>query len=284
MPLFEAEDASLTRWHYRDILFRRPISQMRYPECPNFFQVDHQWLLLLSPYRPIEYWVGDFDPSTLTFTPQVEGILDYSWSEGEEANGFYASNILFDRQGRCVLLGWVRGFPAGRGWNGCLALPRLLTIGPDGRPRQMPLPELSQLRSQSTYLSDLSLSGQRPLEQIQGDTLEIKVEFQPGDATSYGLMVRCAEDGSQGVAILYDGQTLEVAGRRFPFTLTPDETALSLHLFLDKSLLELFVNGGRTAVTRVIAPPVEHVRVALVATEGSCLVKTLEAWSMQAIG
>ena len=48
-------------------------------------------------------------------------------------------------------------------------------------------------------------------------------------------------------------------------------------------LLEVFVNGGRLAVTRVIDAPLEDTGVELVAHQGSASVIALEAWTMGAI-
>ena len=53
----------------------------------------------------------------------------------------------------------------------------------------------------------------------------------------------------------YDGRYLEVANVRFRFTLAEDEDMLMLHIFLDRSVMEVFVNDGRTCATRIIYPP-----------------------------
>jgi beta-fructofuranosidase len=279
VALYEATDDTLVNWRYQKLLYQKPRDVIRFFECPNFFKVDNCWVLITSPYKTLEYIVGDFDLETLTFTPTDEGILDPGFTT---VPNFYASNILYDAQGRCILLGWARGFAPGRGWNGCLALPRILTIGPDGRPEQTPLPQLQQLREERYRLANITFdeSGYL-LPALQGDALEIQALLEPGEATVQ-VRLRRSADGQRSVDISYDGTVLNVAGTETPLTLGWKEP-LKLQIFLDKTLLEVFVNGGRLAVTRVIDAPLEDTGVELVAHQGSASVIALEAWTMGAI-
>jgi sucrose-6-phosphate hydrolase SacC (GH32 family) len=279
VALYEATDDTLVNWHYHKLLYQKPRTAIRFFECPNFFKVDGKWILLTSPYQTIQYLVGDFDLNTLTFTPKAEGVLDPGFST---VPNFYASNILYDPAGRCILLGWARGFAADRGWNGGLALPRILTIGPDGHPQQTPLPQLQELRTQRYHIGDTVVDADGSLlMDVQGDALEIQALLEPGKGTLQ-LRLRRAVDGSRSVDITYDGAMLDVAGTQVPLVLGFDEP-LKLHVFLDKALLELFVNGGRIAVTRVIDAPVEDLGVELMAQGSSVSVIALEAWELQTI-
>ena len=284
VALYVAEDTTLTRWHYCGPLYQTTQEQTRFLECPNFVELPpaagHQaspsgnWLLLTSPYRAIEYVSGAFDPIALTFTPHQHGVLDPG--AGKECN-FYASNLVFDAQGRCILLGWIRGFASGRGWNGCLALPRLLSMGSDGRPRQLPAPELQALRGrQYPCIAQTLEPGADRLLNIQGNTLEIDVTFALGSAQAVGVLLHSDTDS---VAVRYDGSTLHVAGSEVALASNPDHT-IRLHLYIDKSVLELFVDDGRAAVTRVITPlrPMEGIE--LFAEGGSAQTTDLSVWDL----
>ena len=279
VALYEATNDSLANWRYHKLLYQTARTATRFMECPNFFKVGNKWILLTSPYQPIEYIVGDFDVTSLTFTPLHEGVLDPGI--GETPN-FYASNILYDENGRAILLGWVRGFPPGRGWNGCLALPRILTIGPDGRPHQMPVPQLQQLRREHVAISDLQLQNNiHCIDEIRGDAIEIQVLLLPQDGC-FVLRTRSSADGLRGVDIRFDGTELEVLGTRVPLVLADGEP-LKLHLFLDKSVLELFVNGGRIAVTRLIDAPPEENGIALQVEHGRANIISVDIWTMEGI-
>lgn len=291
VALYEAEDGTLTRWRYQGILYQEPRSQTQLLECPNFIQLGDKWILLTSPYRAVEYVVGTFDVQTLTFTPEHKGVLDggyslYAASEaGQPADrkpNYYATNILFDDQNRRVLLGWIREFAPGRGWSGCLALPRLLSLGADGHPRQQPIPQLQTLRSQQLSFERFTVEGSTVLSNVSGDTLEIKAMLAWDNADVVGIQVRRSDNGEQAVEIRYDGQTLHVAGAEMPYTPTEDNQRLHLHLFLDRSVLELFVDHGRACITRVLDAPVQNQGIALLAQGGTAQAE-VEVWPLKSI-
>ena len=287
VALYEAEDTTLTRWRYCGPLFQSAQPQTRFLECPNFVELPpaegHQaspsgnWLLLTSPYRAIEYVSGAFDLGTLTFTPHQRGVLDAG--AGKECN-FYASNLVFDGQGRCLLLGWIRGFASGRGWNGCLALPRLLSLGSDGHPRQLPAPELQALRGRPYACPARTVEpGAAETVDLQGDTAEIDVTFVLDKAQAAGVRLHSLQES---VEVRYDGTTLHVAGSEIALASNPDQS-IRFHLYIDRSVLELFVDDGRAAVTRLIEPLRPAKGIELFAEGGPAQMSALAVWDLQPI-
>jgi len=179
-------------------------------------------------------------------------------------------------------IGWVSGFKPDRGWNGCMSLPRLLSLDQDDRLIQTPAPELEQLRGKHLKVENLSLTDElKAIEGAGGDALEIKAEFAPGDAGAFGLKVRCSRDGQNGLSLRYSDGTLNVAGTEVP--LEAGSRTLKLHLFLDKSVLEVFIDEGRSAVTRVNYAPAEDLGIAVFAENGGAVLKSLDVWSMNSI-
>ncbi|MEM7030320.1 MAG: glycoside hydrolase family 32 protein [Chloroflexota bacterium] len=286
VALYEANDNSLTAWTYRGLIHQAPKSEVKFFECPNFCKVDGKWILITAPYRRLEYIVGDFDLDTLTFTPENDGILDHGFTADPKALGYgsnveyYASNIVFDDRGRCILLGWVRGFQAERGWNGCLAIPRLLSIGVDGHPRQMPVPAMTQLRGPSRFVQDLDISKTpHVLDGFASDTAEIEMTFSSSDSVT--LQVRRSEDGSRAITIHSTPDTLDVAGTQVPISASTDNR--TLRVFLDKSVLEVYLDDGSVAVTRVLYPETQDLGVAISSSNGEATIKALNVWQMQSI-
>ncbi|MDE0041741.1 MAG: glycoside hydrolase family 32 protein, partial [Candidatus Poribacteria bacterium] len=113
-------------------------------ECPNLFPLEDRFVLLRSTY-PISYQVGDFDPETKQFRAKngETHVLDYAYGSENPGQwmlnhhrprsmnfhrGLYGTTVFNDSEGRCILLGWVSGFKTGRGWNGCMSLPRVLSL------------------------------------------------------------------------------------------------------------------------------------------------------------
>ena len=76
VALYEATNPDLTRWQYHKLLYQKPRAEVPFFECPNFFPLQDQWILLTSPFRPVEYVTGAFDVDSLTFTPHRQGVLD----------------------------------------------------------------------------------------------------------------------------------------------------------------------------------------------------------------
>ncbi len=277
IPIYEAEDDQLSKWSYRGIMWRAPKSVIRFPECPNFFRLGDHWILLLSPYRPVEYRTGRFDLESLTFQPEHQGLIDAT-------DRFYATNIAFDDNGRCNLFGWIRGFPENKGWNGCLALPRELTIGSDGHPRQRPVRELTKLRGTHFSRKDVRLSSEEPITCPEtGGSLEIRTELDPGTAQSCGIRLLRSAEGKRSTLISFDGNSLTVAGDSVPLPASAVGRPLSLHLFLDRSVLEVFTADGRMCITRVIEDTTDTCRIELFAADGTAQIRSFEMWSMNAV-
>src|SRR5262245_16219787 len=109
VALYRARDSSLEKWEYLGILFKHPDPNVNNIECPNFFELDGKWVLIISPHRRVEYFTGTFDGRK--FTHKTRGLLDHS-------DNFYAPNCTTDNKGRRILWGWIRGFKGGQGWNG----------------------------------------------------------------------------------------------------------------------------------------------------------------------
>lgn len=310
VALYEAADPELLRWRYRGLLHRAAPSEAAFFECPNLLRVGEGHLLAYSAHRPVEYLAGRFDPDAGPeglFGVSERGRLDH-------AADFYATGRIAGGPGAApVVVGWVRGWSPGRGWNGALSLPRILSRGPGGFLRQTPVPALATLREGTgAELRDRPLDATTRVDGVEGPCLEVRASLVPGDASACGLrLVRCS-DGEPVATVRWragrdagEGR-LEVEGRswglelapdrpprggigdarpcvtRFPAPL-PDDGRLELRLFWDRSLLELFARDGRDVCTRVLATAGEPVAVEAFAGGGVARLARLRAWELEEI-
>jgi beta-fructofuranosidase len=225
VSLYEAENPELTKWKYKSILFQHPDPKVVNIECPLFFSLDDKFVLITSPHRACDYFVGTFDPAAGKFTSEHSGMLDYSGQ-------FYAPNTCLDPKGRRILWGWVRGFKEKRGWNGCLSLPRVLSLE-GGKLIQKPASELEALRG-----------SQQPAATGHTRSLEIMWNIESGKASL---------ERGKSVNIQLGGGALDVCGTKLKL----NHKNVQLHIFLDHALMEVFVNGGEHCITRVISPETE---------------------------
>ncbi|MCK8817718.1 sucrose-6-phosphate hydrolase [Natroniella sulfidigena] len=270
-------------------------------ECPDLFELNDKDVLIVSPqgiepegdlYHNIYqagYFVGDLDYQT--------GQLEHGdFSELDRGFDFYAPQTTLDQQGRRILIAWM-GLPEEdenymereNGWIHAMTLPRVLELGEDGQLLQNPVAELKKLRKELVSYQDIKISNQELiLDGIEGDTFELIVEFAVEDATELGVKLRCSEDGSQETTIKYDNRDNKLIfdrsksgkGRKGVRRCSLNHNGeIKLHLFVDRSSVELFVNDGAEVFSSRIYPDQDSVGVKFFATAGSVKLKEVKKWS-----
>jgi len=177
-----------------------PDPKARTSECPNFFNIGDHWVLFVSPYGKVQYFVGDFDPDSCRFHAQTNGMLDYG-------PNFYAPNTMLVPDGRRIVWGWVNGFKSGHGWNGCLSLPRELSLSKSGQLRQEPAPELRKLRGKSVEWRNVPLSADaKPFKLPATNTMEIELEIESNGAKDIAIGIKSASNDSYAVDMSFETQ------------------------------------------------------------------------------
>jgi beta-fructofuranosidase len=265
--IYEAQNAALTEWKYRGVLFQIPDPAARTAECPNFFKLGDDWVLFVSPYGKVQYFVGDFDAETCRFHARTNGFLDYG-------PNFYAPNTMQVPDGRRIVWGWVNGFPGGRGWNGCLSLPRLLSLSRDGQLRQNPAPQLTKLRGKAVkFQNDV-------VGICNTNTIEIQAEIEMPEGKTFEMQIGDSKNAPPMV-VSFNGTELRVMDAKAPLMLTR-ERKLKLRIFLDRSVLEVFANGT-VCITKTIQPSTAADHLTLRAGGGSAKAKLIQAWPIKSI-
>jgi sucrose-6-phosphate hydrolase SacC (GH32 family) len=306
--LFKSED--MIRWSFIGPLLSEDMPDVNKDEdisCPDLFKLgDKHMLLCISHKRGCRYYLGRFENER--FYPEQHARMN--WPGGT----CFAPESLMDGQGRRIMWAWVLDQCSQRqlqesGWSGTMTLPRVLSLGKDGRLQVAPVEELQALRLNHRRFEDLTIraDSELRLEDIYGDCLELAVEMQPQEAGEFGLKVRCSPQGEEKTIIVYDSEqrclrlelaksTLdsEVIYRTFcmyggenpavtvqeaPFELKQDER-LQLRIFLDRSILEVFANGRQCLTQRIYPTRADSLGVVVFARKGSAAVTFLEAWDM----
>jgi beta-fructofuranosidase len=273
VTLYEATNPAYTNWAYRGIIFRHPRKEVPSVECPNLVKVDGKWILLLSPHGEVEYYVGRLDLNEYTFEVESSGIVDHS-------ENFYATNVLFDGQGRAVMWGAVEGFVATSGWNGCVSLPRQLNITADGTLLQRPVKELETLRAKKFSGGKTLVGGEETaiFRVENGEAIELNAEIGHEHNTTFGIRLRYA-GGACDVRL--DGRTVRVGDLSFE---APDRgTSTSVRIFVDRTILELFINATICA-TRVIPSVNGALEVDFYCAGGSIRRAELTLWALDVKG
>jgi beta-fructofuranosidase len=274
--IYEAENAELTKWKYRGVLLEDSDPQAKTAECPNFFKLGDQWVLFFSPYGRVQYFVGDFDAENCRFRPRTRGVLDYGPS-------FYAPNTMQVPDGRRLVWGWVNGFPGGHGWNGCLSLPRLLSLSRDGQLLQDPAPQLNKLRGKAVERRNVRLeNGVETLLLPKTNTLEILADIDLNSAKSITLQFKSGAKDAPSIVVKFDGSELTAMDTKAPLTLAKGGGKLRLRIFIDRSVLEVFANGTVCA-TKTISPLDANATLEIRADGGTANAKLIQAWPVKSI-
>jgi beta-fructofuranosidase len=298
--LFESTD--LIQWNYLGPLIVGDGQPGTMWECPSFFPLDGRHVLIFSPVptRKVFYLVGEYRSDR--FLAEHQGQMDWG-------GDFYAPQVMRDAAGRQIMFGWSwearEGEPGRRacwagqptaGWAGVHTMPRLLSLSPAGELLMEPVAEVSVLRGAEQNLGPITLSRQAWELPVAGDQLELALTLAPG-STACTLSVRCAPDGSEQTTISYDpkAQILSIDRTRASLSpetlkdvqiahlaLGPDEP-LSLRVFLDASIIELYANRRLCMTTRVYPSREDSTGIRLAAESEGAAAKELRAWPMHSI-
>ena len=282
-------------------------------ECPDLFELavdgDPQrskWVLLCSlgtaSGSKVQYFTGDFDGHA--FMPDSPGSqvkwLDY----GRDC---YAAVTWSDTpDGRRILLGWMNNWQYAnevptRVFRGANTLPRELFLSEcDGgvRLKSAPVREAEALWGEPVRVEPFVVEGEYNLPPltVHGDgAYRIVIEMACGSAEVCGfrLFNRSGEsvdcclsrlDGTLSLDRTKSGQT--AFSPAFPsVSVAPldggGDGIYRLDVWVDRSSLELFVDGGCAALTEQIFPSEPYGRMNFYAKGGECRVRRLEFYRLE---
>ncbi len=247
-------------------------------ECPDFYELpvdgdatNRKWVLTAASG---EYLVGTFDGSS--FTPETPKL------PGPRGGAFYAAQTFSDiprQDGRRIQIGWFRTVTHGMPFNQSMSIPlelKLITT-PDG-PRQTwtPVKELATLRAKSHQIAPTTLlpDSANPLAGLNAELVEVRAEFEPGEANLVVFTLR-------GATVAYDAkkQELAVNGQRAPAPLRDGKQRLTI--YVDRTGLEVFASDGLTYLPVPFAPKADDLALAVQVKGGSAKLNSLEVHELR---
>jgi len=267
--LYKALNDELTEWDYMGTAFSGDEGNW---ECPNFFRIGDKFVVIYSPHGDVRYYSGGFDLETFKFEPEKQGWVDHG-------SNFYAPNTFEDESGRRLLLGWIPGFKEQQGWQSAMTIPRHLTVSPEGWLLQQPVEELAGLRGEHTHLDEFVVSEGREIE-IPGMEFEMIVNFENISATAYGIILNTEEDQFM---IAVSGDHL-IFGETY-IDLEPYKPGkkITMRLFYDRTVLELYLNDGIVCATTVLYPDRVNPGWRFFSDDGEVSIDSVDIWEIGSI-
>lgn len=277
--------------------------------CPDMFTIGNKSVLLFISHNiGTQYYIGEF--ANDKFTPEKHGRMN--WPGGT----FFAPEQLVDDKGRNIIWGWTLERKPNHlkkyGWSGIMSLPRVLTISGNNEMQINPPEEIKSIRLGAATARDVSIApgSETPLA-FKSLAAELQFEFDLNAARAFGVKVFCSPDGREETSIRYEpgknelvidfarsaingpikmptnvitlptlpGFPPTVSEQRAPLVLKKGE-ALTLRIFIDHSIIEVFANG-RQCVTQVVYPELPNSAGIKVFSEGGPVkLKKFAGWQM----
>lgn len=286
--------------------------------CPYFWPIgDRHILLHFSHMSGSKYLIGDYDTRRDKFVAAAGGSFTFgSWTPG----GVHAPSAAPDGKGGLTAIFNINVGKPTPGWNQIMSLPRRLTlIGRDELGIE-PAGDIASLRGAHQRIAPQALPANREvvLETVRGNAMEIAAEIEPQNAAMVELnvlrspgreeytriaffkgrgyrdwarhagwdwdQVQAATDSLVTVDTSFSSQLPDVLSRApetAPIHLRPGEP-LKLRVFIDRSVVEVFVNGRQCVALRVYPGRADSLGVSLRAQGQDAALIALDAWQLSA--
>jgi beta-fructofuranosidase len=287
--------------------------------CPYFWPLgDRHILLYFSHMSGGQALLGDYDTQRQVFVPTSHHNFNFG---PYGPAGVHAPSAAPDGQGEVIAIFNMNPGKPTEGWNQIMTLPRRLTLTDRDALGVEPAGAIESLRSSHWRVGRTILPANQEvvLDGIQGNTLELLAEIEANAAPLVELSVLRSPDRSEYTRIAFYGErgyrdwdrftgrepdelqrivysrisidtsyssTLPDALSRAPETapvLLDPEEPLRLRVFVDRSVVEVYVNGKQCLAVRVYPGRADSMGVSLRSQGKDTVLRSLDAWQMDSI-
>ncbi len=275
-------------------------------EMPNMTDMGNgKWLFTCTPLNTgagvrTLCWVGSVG-SDGKFVPD-NAAPQFLEMNGISKDGYgLLSPTIYQKDGKTLLLGIVPDKLAGSvnaemGWAHNYSLPREISLASDGSLVQKPYSGLTGMRTETKVEKTLQLNGTESLAPVSGRQMELLGEFTVGGGE---MGFRFLKKGDKGASITYNSDngmlTLDLTAldrtandngvyNGVYAVALPKKVAvgqvLKLHVFLDGSIADIFVNDTWAYSVRLFPTNAEQTEAEVFATSNTTA--KVSAWLLDA--
>lgn len=272
-------------------------------EMPNITKIGDKWLFTVTPLNTgvgvrTLYWTGNINADG-TFAPDSRTPKTVEMA-GFSKDGYgLLSPTIFQNDGKTLMLGIVPDKLAGSenykmGYAHTYSLPREISLDSKGNLIQKPFSGLAAMRSETSFkMTDFNLSAEKDLDPVKGRSLELSAKFVVGNG-DFGFSF--LGNGDKKVTLTYqpnsgmlsldmsginrivnDGVFGGVYNYALPTPVAMGEE-MTLKVFVDHSIIDIFVNDTYAASVRVFPRDVDAVKATAFVKNGSVKMTSLEAY------
>jgi beta-fructofuranosidase len=280
--------------------------------CPYFWPIgDRHILITFSHMSGAQYLLGDYDRTRDTFAVTAGGRFNFGSSI--PGGGVSAPSATPDGRGGVIAIFNMLSIETGRPTAGLMTLPQRLTLAEGDRLRVEPAGDIASLRGEHRHLEARKLPANEEvvLPGVAGKSIELALEIDPRksplvelnvlrspgreEATRIALFrdaavtTRFAPPQHHLAVVTLDGARAslrpDIVARppeSAPVQLTADEP-FRLRVFVDRSVVEVFVNGQLCLAQRVAPSRADSTGVSLRAQGSASELHSLDVWQMKGI-
>jgi beta-fructofuranosidase len=225
--VFMYSSPDLKTWDFNGTIFKH---KNKGTECPNVLKFGDRYMLIISPFSQVQYALGKLENNM---------FVSDKWLTLDHGKDFYATNTFMDGDEGYKLVAWLK-VPGNGTWHGCLSQPRHVTLNDSAELRIVPAASLQSLRMKSIQFDNSNLVG---------NSLEIKATFQQADpASTVGLILK-DDEREYPLTIDLPNSRLHVLNEKCTLEHCNPAEPLNLHIFIDHSVVEVFVNERESLTT-----------------------------------
>lgn len=279
--------------------------------CPYFWPIGDKHILLhFSHMSGGKYMIGDYDTNRDKFVVTDGGDFNFGSSE---PGGVHAPSAFPDGEGGVIAIFNMNQGMDTEGWDRVMTLPRRLRLREDYFHNPLtiePAGDIESLRGEHVRVGplDIPANSEIVLDGVQGNSMEIIARFEPQTRQTLELKILRSPDGEEYTHILcMRDRGWRIRKVRKPCVVTidtsrsstngevnlrPPETAMAelsgdeplvLRIFIDRSVVEVFVNDRQCLATRVYPERPDSTGVSIRAQGDDARLLSLDAWQMKSI-
>ena len=208
ISFFESTD--LINWNFLSDFHSPEIGDIY--ECPDLFQLDGQWVLIIStnPGGPaggsgMHYLIGEFDGKSFTPNSNAKN-LDYG-------PDYYAA-VTFNDAAERISIGWMNNwayaheskFETSRTWNGSMTAARKLSIN-NGELKQEFIGEVQNYKIDSSEFEFVYENGALKFKRDQKNLIIDRSELWSSSIPTFSMPI---QDGPLELTVLFDAGSIEL--------------------------------------------------------------------------
>jgi fructan beta-fructosidase len=278
-------------------------------ECPDLFETDGKWVLLVNNSRNNEYggrasatqyFVGDFDGKTFTSESPAQNEPAHWLDWGNE---HYALVTWSNAPGnRKIGIAWMNNWEyandiPGENFRGAMSVPRELTLVQENGKyclKNEPVREIESLRGDEKLFSGIKITNNHVVKNLPASgAYELLMDIKKQSAQKFGFTLENSKNEKVVITLDFENNTFSVDktksgitdfSDKFPATTIAPiaaKEAYQLRVLVDKCSIECFLDDGEMSMTNLVFPNEPYRTIKFFSENGKSEINNLKISKLQ---